>query len=92
VLRSWAVIDGERLLYQAGSLSDLLSPLALIRDYAEGAVTLPDRTAMFCGTVPAIGGIRPATRFACELQDPVLSRRISLAYDVETLAVVEDLP
>ncbi len=92
VLRSWAVIGAERVLYQDGSLADLLSPEALIRGCADAAGTLPDRTAMFCGTVPAIGGVRPAARFECELQDPVLSRRISLAYDVEVLPIKEDQP
>ena len=43
---------------------------------------------MFCGTLGAIGGIRPASRFEMELHDPKLGRTITAAYDIETLAVV----
>jgi hypothetical protein len=43
---------------------------------------------MFCGTLGAIGGIRPATRFEMELADPILGRSIRHAYDIEVLPVV----
>ena len=42
---------------------------------------------MFGGTVPAIGGVRPADRFEGELVDPVLGRTLSLSYDVMRLPV-----
>ena len=45
-------------------------------------------TVMFCGTMPALGGIRSAARFEMELDDPVLGRKITHAYDVETLPIV----
>lgn len=91
MLRAWAVIDGQRVLYQEGPLAELLPPAALIEGYA-GAGGLADGTAMLCGTMPAIGGIRPATRFECELHDPVLSRTIALAYNIDVLPIVEDQP
>lgn len=87
ILRSFAVIDGKRTLYQEGALSNLLAPADLIKGYA-GDGKLPDGTALFCGTVPAIGGIRPASRFEGELEDPVLRRRISFGYDVKGLPVL----
>ena len=37
---------------------------------------------MFGGTFAAKGGIRPASRFEYELEDPVLKRKLSHAYDV----------
>ena len=43
---------------------------------------------MFCGTLAAIGGIRPASRFEVELEDPVLGRTLRHAYDIEVLPVV----
>ena len=43
---------------------------------------------MFCGTLGAIGGVRPGSRFEMELEDPVLGRRLAHAYDVESLPVV----
>ena len=86
ILRSHAVIGGARVLYQEGPISGLLAPEALISGWAaEGA--LPDGTAMFGGTMPAIGGVRSGTRFEGELEDPVLGRKIAFGYDVKTLPI-----
>lgn len=85
-LRAFAVIDGRRELYQEGTLASLRPPADLIARKPGGG--LPPGTAMFCGTLGAIGGIRPAGRFEMELVDPVLGRRIAHGYDVEVLPVV----
>jgi Protein of unknown function (DUF2848) len=87
VLRSRVVSDsGERALYQEGKVSEMLSPEDLLAkwggDAAEGML-------MFGGTLSVLGGIRPARRFEFELFDPRAERRISHAYDVTCLPVVE---
>jgi hypothetical protein len=87
VLRSWAAIDGTRVLYQESAVSSLRTPRDLIRKFAS-ADTLPPGMLMFCGTPGAIGGIRPAARFEMELHDPVLNRSLTHAYDVEVLPVI----
>lgn len=87
ILRSWAIIDGERVLYQESLVSTLRTPRDLIRKYT-GTDTLPAGTLMFCGTPGAIGGIRPATRFEMELKDPVLNRSLTHSYDIPVLPVV----
>lgn len=86
LLRSYAVIDGERQLYQDGRVADMLAPRDLIRRYS-GTDSLDEGTVLFGGTLPAKGGIRPARRFEGELVDPVLDRRIAFAYDVKVLPV-----
>lgn len=43
---------------------------------------------MFFGTMPAIGGIRPAERFEIELIDPVLGRGMMHGYDIDSLPLV----
>jgi hypothetical protein len=87
ILRSWAVIDGARVLYQEGTLDHMLPVKDLIaRSF--GAERLPDGCAMFGGTFAAKGGIRPADRFEFELEDPVLKRKISHGYDVITMPVL----
>jgi len=87
ILRSHAVIDGERVLYQEGTLDAMLSVKDLIaRGF--GDTGLPDGCAMFGGTFAAKGGIRPAGRFEFELEDPVLKRSIRHGYDVITLPVL----
>lgn len=87
VLRSWATIEGARVLYQESAVSSLRTPRDLIRKYAD-ADRLPPGTLMFCGTPGAIGGIRPATRFEMELHDPVLKRSLRHGYDIDVLPVV----
>lgn len=82
ILRSW--VDGG-VLYQEGRLGALLSATELIK------LTQPplhDGTLMFCGTVPAIGGIRPATSFSFELADPVLGRSIRGGYEIRDLPLI----
>ena len=86
ILRSWAWIGGKRELYQEGTLDAMLSvPELLARGFADGK--LPDGCAMFGGTFAAKGGIRPSSRFECELEDPILKRSIRHAYDVIEMPV-----
>jgi hypothetical protein len=87
ILRSFAWIDGARVLYQEGTLDGMLPVKELIARGFGGA-GLPDGCAMFGGTFAARGGIRPADRFEFELEDPVLKRRIGGGYDVIALPVL----
>ena len=87
ILRSWAVIDGARVLYQEGTL-DAMLPVKDLIDRGFDGKGLPDGCAMFGGTFAAKGGIRPADRFEFELEDPVLKRQISHGYDVITMPVL----
>lgn len=84
-LRSYAVIGGERVLYQEGSIAAMLPPETILSGY-DG--DLSGGSVMFCGTLAAIGGIRPADRFEYEIEDPVLGRTLTHAYDVVVLPVV----
>jgi hypothetical protein len=85
VMRSWAVFGVDRRLYQDGSASNLLHPEALFQRFTDGTPILPPATAMYGGTLSAIGGIRPMDSFEMELEDPVLQRRIRHAYAVKRL-------
>jgi hypothetical protein len=84
-LRSFATIDGQRQPYQDGMLSELRRPANLIECYGS---PLAPNTVMYCGTLAAIGGIRPAIRFEMELEDPILGRTLKHAYDIKVLPVV----
>jgi len=86
ILRSFARIDGASVLYQEGTLDSMLPVKELIQR-GFGDAGFPDGCAMFGGTFAAIGGIRPASRFDFELEDPVLKRRIRYGYDVIALPV-----
>jgi hypothetical protein len=87
VLRSFVEENGKRVLYQEGTLAALRPPRELIAGW-RGNARLPPRVAMFCGTLPAIGAIRSSTRFAMELEDPVLRRRLAHAYEIKALPLV----
>jgi hypothetical protein len=78
ILRAWA--DGE--LYQEGPVTAMRSPEDLMARYP-----LKPGHAMFCGTLAAKGGIRPATRFTMELEDPVLKRKLKHEYTIRSLDV-----
>lgn len=85
ILRAHAVIGGVRSLYQEGPVSAMLPPAEIIAGY-DGS--LAGGSVMFCGTLAAHGGIRPAERFEFEIEDPVLGRSIRHGYDVVVLPVV----
>lgn len=69
--------------YQEGTLASIL-PLAMLVERAG----LADGQAMLCGTLGAIGGVRPATAYRMHMTDPVLGRGITFSYDVRPLPVV----
>jgi hypothetical protein len=89
VLRAYAVNGDSRELYQEGTVDAMRDPLELIAGYCGVGEALPEGTLLFCGTLPAKGGIRPAARFEFELEDPVLGRTIRHGYDVVSLPIAE---
>lgn len=87
MLRSFIQEDGKRVLYQEGPLAKIRDPRELIFGWKDEK-RLPMGAALFCGTMPAIGAIRPSPRFEMELDDPVLGRKISHTYEIEALPVI----
>ena len=87
VLRSWILEDGQRRLYQEGSVEAMLAPLDLISRWSDGGGKLPDNSLMFCGTLPALGGIRKSPVFEFELHDTKLNRRIRHQYAIDSMPV-----
>jgi Protein of unknown function (DUF2848) len=87
ILRSFIQDGGRRVLYQEGPLARIRSPRDLIAGW-QGSRRLPVGVAMFCGTLPCVGAIRPSERFEMELEDPVLGRTLTHSYHVQSLPVV----
>ena len=81
-LRAWHTENGVETLCQNGTLAELLAPGDVLREMRErvGAI---DPAAVYCGTVPMREPTR-GTHFRCELYDPVLDRRLTCAYGIET--------
>jgi hypothetical protein len=87
LLRSYAVENGARSLYQDGPVAAMLAPSELLQRFGENG-TLAEGTLMFCGTLATHGGVKASERFEFEIEDPLLGRTIRHGYDVSTLPVL----
>ena len=76
----------EPVPYQSGSLASIRPLPDLIAGLPGGR--LAPGAAMLCGTLPVIGGIRPATRFRMSLHDPITGKTIAADYGITSLDVV----
>lgn len=93
ILRAHIIENGERVLYQEGSLAQVRRPEDLISAYLDeqGAAVddgLAVGTTIFCGALPAIGGIRSSSRFEMTLEDPVRDQKIEHVIDIKTLPTI----
>ncbi|PTX56389.1 uncharacterized protein DUF2848 [Litoreibacter ponti] len=82
-LKCWIEEGGREVLYQDGTLASI-RPLTELYDGAE----MVDGSAMLCGTLPAIGGVRPAQKYRMEVGDPTSGKTIAMTYDVRTLPII----
>lgn len=87
-IRAHVTIGAERVVCQDATLGDIRSPAELVERWTGGAATLPAGAVMMSGTPPAIGGIRPASRFEMEIVDPVSGAAIRHGYAIDVLDVV----
>lgn len=86
ILRAHVIENGQRNIYQEGSVAAMLPPQDLLARYGEDNMT--EGTLMFCGTLAAQGGVRATPDFDFELEDPMLGRKISHAYRVISLPIL----
>lgn len=86
-LRSVLPATGE--VYQEGLTTALRRPDDLLALYESREGPVADGTAMFCGTLPALGGIRFAPEMAVELVDPDSGRTLRHRYSVDVLPIAE---
>lgn len=82
-LQSWIGTGADEVLYQDGTLEAILPLADLLQQHP-----LSDGHAMLCGTLPAMGGVRPSTHFRASLSDPQHGQTISLAYRTDVLPEV----
>ncbi len=85
-IRSWTSKDGKRALYQDSTLASILPPEELIRLVQQRVECSCEGIAIFSGTPPVVtDGIIFADRFEGELVDPILKRKLTIAYRIHTL-------
>lgn len=83
VLSSEIFENGAWVGYQKGALSKIRPLEELI-----AAAGMKDGSAMMCGTLPAIGGVRPSAQFRARLHDPKRDREITLTYATTQLPLI----
>jgi hypothetical protein len=85
-IRSWATQGGKKVLYQESTLGTILRPEELIRLVQERVAGPIDNIAIYSGTPPTLTErMIFGDQFDGELYDPVLKRKISLTYTINTL-------
>ena len=87
ILRSWAWIDGARVLYQEGTL-DAMLPVKELIERGFGGRGCPTAAPCSAAPLPPRAASARPTGSNIELEDPVLKRKISHAYDVIVLPVL----
>ncbi|WP_424812822.1 DUF2848 domain-containing protein [Roseococcus sp. YIM B11640] len=76
---------GAWVPYQDGSVAAMRHPEELLQKARELNVPTSVGTLMFGGTLPVLGGIRPAAQFRVALHDPVLGRSLTHGYTSRTV-------
>ncbi len=82
-LSSWVTDADGRRLYQGGRLDSFLSVEDLLEEINKAGHNFENHL-IFCGTLPAIGGLSFGSRFEGLLHDPVLGRELSYSYEVHS--------
>lgn len=85
VMRAWTTKDGERTLYQEGTVSELLAPEDLIACVVDHLGRKIDNAVIYSGTLPTKGGMICGDSFEYEMVDPVLDRKIASEYVLKML-------
>ncbi|MFP4649854.1 MAG: DUF2848 family protein [Desulfobacterales bacterium] len=91
VMQSSVIRDDSRIDYQEGKLELILTPAQLM-DFVRSKIGGPlDNTIIYSGTVGMkTDGFVFGRRFEATLKDPVLNRRLDLAYDVLPLSYMSE--
>ena len=80
-LLSYQMVDGQEILYQEGTLADILPPERIFAELDERVGDIGD-AVIFSGTVPAAGGFRFGNAFRGEMIDDTLGRKLTCDYRV----------
>jgi hypothetical protein len=90
-IRSWAIKDGQKKIYQESTLLSILPPEDLIRLVRQHLNDRIGGIALFSGTPPLLAGeMIFADRFEAELLDARFNRKLTVEYDIHTLEWFRD--
>lgn len=80
-LVSTQVVDGKEVLYQDGSLADILMPDKILDELYKRVGNIKN-SIIYSGTVPLLDGFKYGQVFKGEMIDPKLNRKLSLKYNI----------
>lgn len=87
--KAWGEVSSQEILYQEGTLAEMLAPDELLGDVEERVGAL-DEDVLFSGTLALLTGeFVCGPRFRAELIDPVLDRSLVCDYDVDVLPALD---
>ena len=90
-IRSWAIKDGQKSIYQESTVGSILPPEDLIQLVQQNLNDPIGGIAVFSGTPPLLAGDMVfADRFEGELADTNLDRKITVEYNIHTLDWFKD--
>lgn len=87
-LVSYQLIDGKEVVYQEGSLADIL-PVESILEEMHKRIGPVKNSIIFSGTVPVKDGFKFGSNFRCEMNDNVLGRSLKFGYNVNVITEEE---
>lgn len=87
-LHSWQTLDGTEVLYQEGTLADILPVETILKELDERVGEI-DNCVIFSGTVPVKDGFRFGSKFRYEMEDKKLNRKLSSEYEVDVISEEE---
>lgn len=83
-LKAWMTVDGKRERYQEGTFGDIL-PFSFWEKRMKELDAHESGSAIMCGTVPTVDGLKYGEKFEYEMFDPVLDRKVASFYDLSYL-------
>lgn len=86
-LISYQTIDGKEIMYQNGSLADILPVETILKELNERVGNV-ENSVIYSGTVPALDGFKYGSNFRCEMVDNKLNRKLELNYNI--IAISEE--
>lgn len=87
-LYSYQMAGGKEILYQQGTLADIMTPEKILEELNCRVGDITD-AVIYSGTVPLVNGFVYGTNFRCEMVDRVLGRKLTLSYKVEAISEEE---
>jgi len=87
-LNSIQTIDGEDVVYQEGSLADILVPEKILEELYNRVGDIKN-SIIFSGTVPLADGFKYGQYFKSEMVDHKLNRKLTLNYKIAEISEEE---